>query len=331
MKFTILGAGALGSILGAHLSRAGHDVTMIARGARAERIRERGLEVKGLADFTARCNVATEPAQLQPMEVLILAVKTYATESALAPLAGKSVGTVFSLQNGVAKDEHLARAFGAEKVLGAMADFSGELLASGEAAFTRNVNLFLGEPGGGDSARAREIAGAIESSGVPTKAVANIETIEWSKFVGWTGLMAMAVLSRLETGEFLVDPGTALVFARLVRETGELANALGIPIIDNSPVPVATICGLPEAGAVRAVQELGRDFLAKAPHHRMSSLQDLENGRRLEVEETLGFALRKAKERNLDLRALETCYSIVSGLDRAAAVREGSCGPTNSS
>ena len=54
MRFAILGAGALGTILGAHLSRSGHDVVMIARGERARRIAQQGLVVTGLAHVEAR-------------------------------------------------------------------------------------------------------------------------------------------------------------------------------------------------------------------------------------------------------------------------------------
>jgi hypothetical protein len=67
------------------------------------------------------------------------------------------------VQNGVLKNELLARVFGFSRVLGAMADFSGELLANGEVKFTRNVCLHIGEEKGGASPRADELAAAIDT------------------------------------------------------------------------------------------------------------------------------------------------------------------------
>ena len=88
----------------------------------------------------------------------------------------------FSVQNGVLKNELLARVFGFSRVLGAMADFSGELLANGEVKFTRNVCLHLGEEKGGASPRAEELAAAIDAAGVRCAAASNIRTREWSKY-----------------------------------------------------------------------------------------------------------------------------------------------------
>src|SRR6266436_1171928 len=105
MKFVILGAGALGSIMGTHLARAGQDVTIIARGQRAAYLERHGITLTGLADFTAPVAVATDPRTVWEADVLVVAVKTYDTEPALASIRHLRVGTVLSIQNGVLKDE----------------------------------------------------------------------------------------------------------------------------------------------------------------------------------------------------------------------------------
>ena len=83
MQWLIVGAGALGSILGAHLSQAGEDVTLLARGARAELLRNAGIRLTGLQDFTASVRIAEDPRELATADVLVLTVKTYDTLSAL--------------------------------------------------------------------------------------------------------------------------------------------------------------------------------------------------------------------------------------------------------
>src|SRR5687767_7494512 len=118
----------MGSILGAHLARAGHSVVMLARGRRAQQIQNEGLRIKGLVEFTIPVQTLTGAAQLRRADVFIVAMKALGTAQALQPLRDAEVGASFSIQNGVWKNEQLASAFGADRVLGSLANTSGELL-----------------------------------------------------------------------------------------------------------------------------------------------------------------------------------------------------------
>jgi 2-dehydropantoate 2-reductase len=315
-EFAILGAGALGSILGAHLTRAGHSVVMLARGRRAEQIRAEGLKIKGLAEFATPVVTLSDATQLRSASVLIVAMKTPGTAEALAGLRHAAIEVAWSIQNGPLKDELLTQAFGDQRVLGALADTSGELLSSGEVLFTRNVNIFLGELSGETSPRAQRIAAAVDASGVRTVAVTRIRSLEWSKFAAWVGLMALSVTTRAATWRYLTDPGSALVLARLVREVGQLMQVLGIELTDESVLPVATLCRVAEDAAVAAVIAIGREFELNAPEHRMSSLQDLQAGRPLEIHETLGYALQKAAQYGARLPLLDSFYPLIAAIDR---------------
>ena len=288
---------------------------MLARGRRADQVQTEGLRVTGLADFTISVPVIGA-ADLKSVGVLIVATKTPGTDVALADLGHVKVEAALSIQNGTQKDELLAAAFGEECVLGALADTSGELLPDGAVMFTRNVNILLGELSGDLSARALRVAGSIDAAGVRAAAVADIRSLEWSKFAAWVGLVALSVTTRSATWRYLSDPGSALVLARLVREMGTLMCALKIELTDESVLPVATLCRGSEETAVAAVMRVGRDFELKAPGHRMSSLQDLEAGRPLEIHETLGYALQKAAQNGIALPWVETFYHVVSAVDR---------------
>ena len=144
MKIVILGAGALGTVLGAHLARAGEDVTLIARGQRAAYLQEHGATITGLVDFTVPVRVVTDPPQVHDADVLIVTVKTYDMESALASVKHLDVGSVLSIQNGVLKNEQLAQTFGWEKVLGAMAAFSGRSAPNRHRPFHRQSGVLPG-------------------------------------------------------------------------------------------------------------------------------------------------------------------------------------------
>ena len=312
MKFAILGAGALGSILGAHLSRAGHEVAMIVRGERARVLQRQGLVLNGLSDIKARPTVIDDPRKLRETGTLIIATKAIDSEKSLETLRHLSVDNALSVQNGVLKNELLARVFGYSRVLGAMADFSGELLANGEVKFTRNVCLHLGEEKGGVSARAEELAAAIDSAGVRCVAASNIRTREWSKYTGWIAQFPLAVLTRQITWKFLMDERSAMVIVRIVREAAQLAAAMDIELTDMPPLPVPSIVHGSDAQAIEIIRGIGQKFLDDAPEHRMSAQQDVLRGSRLEYEETLGYALAKGRELGVPMPTLDTCYRILS-------------------
>ena len=259
----------------------------------------------------------TEPGRLEAADTLIVAMKTPGTEAALERLRHVRLGAALSIQNGVLKNELLAAAFGADRVLGALADTSGELLPSGEVLFTRNVNLPLGEPAGGLSERALRIAGMIDQAGVRATAVADITSLEWSKFTVWLGLMSMAATMRSVSWRYLMDADCAHLLVRLVREVAMVANAQGIALAEAAAAhPLRTMLEPPEHDANAAVRKAGEQMRSRAPDHRMSSLQDLEAGRPLEVEETFGYAVRKARELGLSLPLLEAFQHLVAGIDR---------------
>lgn len=318
-EFAILGAGAIGSIIGAHLARAGHRVVMLARGKRGEQLQRGPMRITGLADFAVEVPTLVDPAKFAGADTLIVATKTTGTVEALDALRSADVGVALSIQNGVWKNDQLVRCFGRERVLGALANTSGELMPSGDVLFTRNVNIFIGELDGGDSERAQRIATAIDTAGVRSTAVPDILAREWTKFVGWTGLMAMSVATRTTTGKYLSDPDCATLLVRLVREMHALATASGIALTDqHSLLPIRTIVASPAAEAVAAVVRAGEQFALSAPDHRMSTLQDLDAGKPLEIEETLGDAVARANAHGLSLPLLETCYRLVSAIDRTA-------------
>jgi len=312
MRFAILGAGALGTILGAHLSRSGHDVVMIARGERARWIARQGLVVTGLANVEARPAVIDDPKRPLEADTLIVATKAIDTPATLASVGHVRFQAVLSVQNGVLKNELLARVFGPSSVLGAMADFSGELTPSGEVKFTRNVCLYLGDESGAMSPRAEELARLIDAAGVRSEAVPDIRTREWSKFVGWIPLFLLAALTRQITWRFLMDPQTAVVVVRIARETAALAAALEIELVDASPLPVPSIVQASDDAALEIVRGVGKAFLEKSPEHRMSSQQDVLRGSRLEYVETLGHALELGREVGVPMPTLDNGYRILS-------------------
>jgi 2-dehydropantoate 2-reductase len=320
VEFAVLGAGALGSIIGAHLARAGHEVVLLARGRRAAQICADGLRIEGLVNLAVPISVVTDPRLLKGAETLIVATKAIGTAQALEPLRDADIGAALSLQNGMLKDELLSTAFGAEAVVGAVANVSGELLESGSVVFTRNVDLRVGELSGPVTSRVRRIVGSIDASGVRATVSDAILADEWSKFAAWVGLMALSVTTRRNTWEYLCNPAAALVLVRLVREVGSLAAACNVELAGAPVLPVQELCRASDERAVEIVTTIGRALQASAPAHRVSALQDLEAGRALEIEETLGHAVALARRLTLPMPLLENFHGLLSAISGGPVV-----------
>ncbi len=89
----------------------------------------------------------------------------------------------------------------------------------------------------------------------------------------------------------------------------------GIPLEDTGPFPVKIVVNESEENAVLALQELGHKFEATAPDHRMSALQDLQRGQRLEIDETMGHAVDEARRLGIPAPTLEMCYNLCKGIN----------------
>ena len=322
MKVIIFGAGALGSLYAAYLARDGHDVSLVARGERALALAKHGIAVTGAEDFTARCAIVTEPQRLRSSDLLILATKTYDTAGALQSLRELKVRSAFSVQNGVQKNEALVQAFGPSTVLGAISMLGGEVLAAqgdepGAVRYTKTGMTSIGEIAGGESPRVNDLVGAIKRAGLNVEASDRITAVEWSKFVSWSGSSALAVLTRQPPWRYLLDPDTALLATRVMRETATVAQHLGIALID-AALTSAALLHRSEAEAVKITQAWAEKVKAATPDLRPSILQDAERGRRLEVDETLGYTLTLANRVNLPAPTLDLCCRVLRMVSRSA-------------
>lgn len=318
MKIVILGAGALGSLIAAHLARVGEEVTLIARGERTKILRDKGIIVTGLADFNVPVNVTDKPHEVKETDVLVIAVKTYDMEEALESVKHLEVGSVLSVQNGVLKNEQLAGCFGWEKTLGAAIWIGGQVMPAGDVQLTFKGDLYIGELPEGTSERVESLATMLTRAGISVNVSPKIQTVEWSKYVVFMGLLPLATLTRLEVHKINKDLDLARLMITIVRETAQLSTKLGIPLEDfGSYIQAKTLSSAPIEEAVASRLQIGEMMEAQgATAIKISSLQDLERGRRIEVEEILGYALRKGAELDIQLPTVETCYKLLTGLNR---------------
>jgi 2-dehydropantoate 2-reductase len=317
MKVIVMGAGALGSISAALLHEAGHEVALVARGARAEHLKANGVKIEGLANVTAACPIVTDTSTLTDADLLILTVKTFDTEAALQQLAHVKVKAVLSVQNGMKKESQMADVFGQDAVLLSTSNFSGGVRDDGVALFTVNLGITIGELNGSVSPRVEAICAAFESAGI--KAIASADTLSaaWSKLVMWCGSAIACALTRAPTGLVLTDPDGARIATQVIREAGLVAQAEGATVQAVEPYDLAAVMAAADVEAAYPfTQQAGAVFAKNMPQHKPSILQALEAGKQLEIEETLGDVIARAGGHGISVPSIDAGYRLLAAVNR---------------
>lgn len=270
LRVAIMGTGGVGGYFGARLALAGAEVAFVARGAHLAAMRAHGLRVEsGLGDLhVARPRATDDPRSLGPVDVVIVGVKLWDLEAAvraIEPLVGRRT-SVLSLQNGVGKDEVLARAFGPGRVLGGVCYIAAAIAGPGVIRHGGTMQaLVFGEYGGERSARAQALLEACTAAGIDAKLSPDIRRAIWEKFVFLVGLSGTTAMMRRPIGAVRSDPQGRALLLEAMRETVQVGRAQGVELAPDYANDRLAFCdGLPAD-------------MTSSMH------QDLERGNRLEV------------------------------------------------
>jgi 2-dehydropantoate 2-reductase len=293
MRFTIVGAGGIGAYFGGELARAGHEVTLFARGAHLDAVRAHGLTVRTPeSEFVARVGATNDANELPASDVVIVAVKSYSLPD-ITPVVrhvAERGADVVPLLNGVtAADELVAGGVPASRVLGGLARVSVVRTEPGVVE-RRSVfhSIVVGELGGGLSERAARIADALRSAGVDARASATMGVELWQKYVFITAMAAVCGLARTSIGPVREAPGGRRLIQRAVAEVVDVARARSVPLPDDeAPRTAAYIDTLPAA---------------MTP----SFLLDLESGGPTELDTLSGAVSRLAAQAGIDTPVHDT-------------------------
>jgi 2-dehydropantoate 2-reductase len=209
-----------------------------------------------------------DPGSLAPADIVLFAVKLWDTETAAAairPLIRSGTG-VISFQNGIDKEEVLARILGPEAVIGGTAQIGVAIARPGVLAHVGTMaRLSFGEMDGTVSARARAFHDACTAAGIDAELTENITLRLWEKFVLLVGMAGATAAMRSKLGPIRENPQTRAFLHDLLREAEAVGRARGVKLAPNY---LET--------RMRAIDSL--------PAQMTSSMQvDLSRGNRLEL------------------------------------------------
>lgn len=271
MKIAIMGSGGLGGLYGGRLAHAGYDVSFVARGAHLAAMKEHGLLISNEAQgniHIPRVKVTDDPATIGVVDLVLIAVKLWDTESAVRavkPLVGPHTA-VMSLQNGVIKDDILRREFGEAAVMGGVAYVATHISRPGVIHQTGAMQrLIFGEYDGRRSRRAEQLLEALLHAGIQAEIADDIRRTLWEKYVFLVGLSGTTATMRSTIGPIRSNPQTRGFLFDLLKETVAVGRAHGVNLPENY-----------------AEQRLA--FVDTVPVDMTSSMHhDLESGNKLEV------------------------------------------------
>jgi len=327
MKFAVLGAGAIGAYVGAALTRGGADVTLIARGAHLRAMAERGVRVQSpRGDFCARPEVTGDTAAVADADVVFVALKAYSLP-AIAPQLGRLLApgaAAIWAQNGIPwwyfqslpQPGGAAGLTGLESVdpggviaasispdhnIGCVVYCSTEIVEPGVIRHVEGTRFTIGEPDGSYSPRVRAIFRAFAAGGLRAPVDPRLRDQIWLKLVGNVAFNPITALTGATLGQLGTLPAMHDLLRALFAESAAVAARLGVTF------PVSLDRRL-EAGI--AVGD-----------HKTSMLQDLEAGKRLELECMTGAIVELAARLGVDVPHTSTVHACVQLLDRLRAER----------
>jgi len=230
MNFLIWGAGAIGGTIGAHLARAGHDITLVDRAQdHVAAINATGLRIEGpLAEFSVRIPAFTPDALAGEFEHVVLAVKAQDTEAATRALASHlgTPGYVVSAQNGL-NELVIKRIVGDARTMGCFVNFGADYLEPGVIQYGGRGAVVVGEIDGSVTPRVKELRRALEDFDDRAIVTANIWGYLWGKLAYGAQLFATA-LTNDSIADALADPRYRDVYVEIAREVMRVAERRGI-------------------------------------------------------------------------------------------------------
>lgn len=309
----IFGVGAIGSYLAARLARAGVRVTGVCRGPQLEALRARGLTLveQGRRE-TVQVRAVGSAEEAGRQDVVFLALKANdlpAAAPSLRPLLGPDTAVV-TVGNGfpwwyfyragpgganptlasVDPRGALWRLVGPEHAIGCVVYPAARLVEPGVVEHVYGTRFSLGEPDGSVSDRLKRIAAMLQAAGLEAPVRQDLRTEVWTKLTVNAACNPVSILTGGTLGQMLDDTGTAATLATLMTEAMAVAASLGVRV----PLQPGQLMEL--------TRPLGL--------HKTSMLQDLEAGRRVEIDPIAGAVVELARLRNVRTPALDAVLAM---------------------
>jgi len=324
MKICVFGAGAIGGYMGVKLAQAGADVSLVARGPHLAAMQANGLKLieEGGVETVVQVTASDNPADLGVQDYVIVTLKAHSVPPVvdkMKPLIGPNT-TIVSGVNGVpwwyfhklggdlegtrleSVDPGNAQwdGFGPDQVLGCVVYPAAEVIEPGVIKHIEGNRFSLGEPDGSKSERAMALSKVLSSAGLKAPVRPRLRDEIWVKLWGNLSFNPISALTHATLDVLCTDPGTRAVAKGMMLEAQEIAEALGVKF----PIDV----------------ERRIDGGAAVGAHRTSMLQDLDQGRPMEIDALVGSVQELGRVVGVPTPTIDTVLALVQLRARTAGL-----------
>jgi len=323
MKICVFGAGAIGGYMGVKLAEAGADVSLVARGPHLAAMQENGLRlIEETGETTVKVTASDNPADLGPQDYVIVTLKAHSVPPVvpkMAPLIGENT-TIVSGVNGVPwwyfhkiggdlegtrlatvdPDNAQWDGFGPDRVLGCVVYPAAEVPEPGVIKHIEGNRFSLGEPDGSKSDRAMALSKALSAAGLKAPVRPRLRDEIWVKLWGNLSFNPISALTHATLDVLCTDPGTRAVARGMMVEAQEIAEKLGVKF------PIDVDRRIDGGAAVGA--------------HRTSMLQDLDQGRPMEIDALVGSVQELGRVTNTPTPTIDTVMALIALRGKSAGL-----------
>jgi len=301
MDITIIGAGAMGSLFGSLLARAGENVLLLdIWQEHVTTINEQGLGVE-LEGKTVRVDISASynMDDTRKSDLVIIFVKSPHTAEA-ANLASRCLndsGVVLTLQNGMGNADKIAQVVHSDKVIAGTTSHGATILGPGLIRHAGSGPTLIGMWTGADNTCLENVKKVFCNAGIDTQTEANIHKIIWKKLMINVGINAITALTGITNGKILDSPPTGELVRTAVSEACDVALAYGVELPDDMAEQVFSVAGATSA-------------------NRSSMGQDTDHQRQTEIDAINGAVVRLAQEKGIDVPVNRTLTALILTLQK---------------
>jgi 2-dehydropantoate 2-reductase len=321
MKICVVGAGAIGGMLGAKLALSGNEVTLILRGANLAAVQQNGLKLieedgKELLAQPIRATSAIAEAGVQDVVILALKAHQVAAVAADLPALMHADTRVITMQNGIPwwyfhklpgelgqryqgtpvrsvdPDGTIARYIPVDRVIGSVVYPASEVISPGVIKVIEGNRFTLGEIDGSDTPSIRAISDAFKVAGFKAPVISDIRSEIWLKLWGNLSFNPISALTHATLEDICVFPATRELAANMMREAQTIGEKLGVQFkvsLDKR---------------INGAQAVGQ--------HKTSMLQDVELGRPIELEALVGSVIELGRITETPTPNIDAVYALTS-------------------
>jgi 2-dehydropantoate 2-reductase len=320
MKVCVVGAGAIGGMMAAKLANSGHQLTIIARGAHLDAIRNNGLKYieNGEELVITELTATAEMSEVTGQDLVLLGVKAHQ----IAPIADKlqdmlsDEGVIVTLQNGIPwwyfqrlagdyennivrtvdPDGAIAAAIDPSRIIGCIAYPAATIDEPGVIRHIEGNRYPVGELDGSESERVQAICSAFVEAGFKSFVLPDIRSEIWLKLWGNLSFNPISALTHSTLVDICQFPQTRALAAQMMTEAQQIAEQLG--------------------ASFRVSMERRIEGAESVGKHKTSMLQDLEVGKAMEIDGMLGVVIELGEQTGVATPAMNTVYALVSLLNK---------------